>query len=41
MGMNFKAIPELGWKYGYPCVIAASIVIVLILLWFFKRRKWI
>ena len=40
-GMNFKVIPELDWKYGYPCVIAASIVIVLILLWFFKRRKWI
>ncbi len=40
-GMNFKVIPELDWKYGYPCVIAASIVIVLILLWFFRRRKWI
>jgi magnesium transporter len=46
-GMNFDhpgspwSMPELGWYYGYPMVWGAMILIVLGLLWFFKRRHWI
>lgn len=40
-GMNFANMPELHWRYGYPCVFIVSIGIVLALLWFFKRKKWL
>jgi len=38
-GMNFKYMPELSWKYGYPMVIVISILVVLGCIWSFKRRK--
>ncbi|QAT42251.1 magnesium transporter CorA family protein [Aminipila luticellarii] len=37
-GMNFTHMPELTWIYGYPMVIALSIVIVLACLWLFKKK---
>ena len=40
-GMNFRYMPELNWEWSYPVVIAASIVIVLGSLLFFKRKKWL
>lgn len=39
-GMNFAYMPELSWKYGYLMVISASVVVVLISLWIFKRKKF-
>ncbi len=39
-GMNFAHMPELTWKYGYPVVIAASAVIVLLSLWVMKKKKF-
>ena len=38
--MNFKIMPELEWKYGYPFAIALMICCVVAILWFFKRKKW-
>lgn len=38
-GMNFK-MPEYGWRFGYPLVIAGSLVVVAALLIYFKRKKW-
>lgn len=38
-GMNFKYMPELHSKYGYPIVIMISITIIIIFLIFFKRKK--
>lgn len=40
-GMNFSSMPELGWKYGYPAVILVSIVISAVLIWKFKKKKWL
>ena len=40
-GMNFRYMPELNWEWGYPVVIAASIVIVIGSLLFFKKKKWL
>ncbi len=40
-GMNFKIMPELEWKWGYAAVWAVMITIVLFLLNFFKRKKWL
>ena len=40
-GMNFRYMPELEWRWGYPIVIAVSIVIVVVSLIFFKKKKWL
>lgn len=34
-------MPELHWRYGYPAVAGVSLAIVLGLVWFFKRKKWL
>lgn len=39
-GMNFTGMPELSWNYGYPAVIAGSVVIVLLTLWIMKKKKF-
>ena len=39
-GMNFKFMPELTSKYGYPGVIALSAIIVIGEIIFFKKKKW-
>jgi len=39
-GMNFKYMPELQWEYGYPMVIVISVLTVIGLLIYFKRRQW-
>lgn len=40
-GMNFQHMPELQSKYGYPIVLIAMIIISIIMLIFFRRKKWI
>ncbi len=40
-GMNFRYMPELGWRLGYPIVIAVSIAIVIFCLVLFKKKKWL
>ena len=39
-GMNFSAMPELGWKYGYPVVLLLMGAITGGLIWAFKRKSW-
>ena len=38
-GMNFD-MPELSWEYRYPVVIVLAVVIVAVLIRYFKRKKW-
>jgi magnesium transporter len=40
-GMNFKYMPELDWRYGYFGVLFIMWLIVLVMIWFFRRRKWL
>ncbi|MBQ9460274.1 MAG: magnesium transporter CorA [Oscillospiraceae bacterium] len=40
-GMNFRYMPELEWRLGYPVVIGVSLVIVIVSLVFFKKKKWL
>lgn len=40
-GMNFKYMPELEYKSSYPLVFASCIGISLLVLWFFRRKKWL
>jgi len=39
-GMNFEYMPELKWKWFYPALWIVFILIPLILLWYFKNKKW-
>jgi magnesium transporter len=39
-GMNFTHMPELGWKYGYPYALLVMVLIMGIVLVFFRRRNW-
>ena len=40
-GMNFKFMPELGWRYGYLGAIGLMVAVSLGLFHYFKRIKWL
>ncbi len=40
-GMNFKFMPELGEKWGYPFALGLMVVVSLLEYLFFRRRGWI
>jgi len=40
-GMNFKHMPELGWRFGYPAVLVLIVSVCLFLYWRFKRAGWL
>ena len=40
-GMNFRYMPELETKWGYPVVILISIIIIVGGLLFFRKKKWL
>jgi magnesium transporter len=40
-GMNFDVMPELRYSLGYPIVMGVMALIAVIMLIFFKRRKWL
>ena len=40
-GMNFVNMPELQWKWGYFAVWVVMTLVVLGMLIYFRRKKWI
>ncbi len=38
-GMNFKYMPELSSRFGYPAVILLSVLVIVLSLLFFKKRR--
>lgn len=40
-GMNFRDMPELANPFAYPILIMIMASIALVMLYFFKRKKWI
>jgi magnesium transporter len=40
-GMNFRHMPELHWKYGYPGAIGTMLLVTGALYLLFKRRGWL
>jgi magnesium transporter len=40
-GMNFKYMPELEWRWGYPAVWLIVAVIGISMLIYFKKKKWL
>ncbi len=40
-GMNFKVMPELSWKLGYPISLVLMVASSIGTLWFFKKKNWL
>ncbi len=40
-GMNFKYMPELEYRWGYPVLLGAMGIIVITFFIYFKKRKWL
>jgi magnesium transporter len=40
-GMNFKYMPELEWHWGYPLILLVMVSIALLMLAFFRKKKWL
>jgi len=40
-GMNFKYMPELNWRWGYFGVLGIVLMVVCVMLVYFRRKRWI
>ncbi|XLS27475.1 magnesium/cobalt transporter CorA [Flavobacteriaceae bacterium M23B6Z8] len=40
-GMNFKYMPELDHPYAYPTLLIIMAIIFILMLFYFKRKKWL
>jgi len=40
-GMNFKFMPELEWKWSYPVLWGVLVAIFVLMLFWFRRRRWL
>ncbi len=40
-GMNFKFMPELDWPYAYPVFWTIAVSCFSLMIWLFKRKKWL
>jgi magnesium transporter len=40
-GMNFKAMPELDWRFGYPLALCLMVLFAVLPYLFFRWKKWL
>ncbi|WP_342319713.1 magnesium and cobalt transport protein CorA [Corynebacterium mayonis] len=40
-GMNFEYMPELGWRWGYPVVLATMFAVILLMYRWFRKKHWL
>ncbi len=40
-GMNFEYMPELKWKWAYPALWGTFLAVAIVLLVYFRRKKWL
>lgn len=40
-GMNFHAMPELAWRWGYPLALLTMVGMGVAMYLYFRRRKWL
>lgn len=40
-GMNFKYMPELPWRWGYPAVLLVMAAVGISMIVYFRRKKWL
>ncbi len=39
-GMNFKGMPELSWRFGYPMALGLMLAVAVGMVAYFKRKGW-
>ncbi|OQY98308.1 MAG: hypothetical protein L3J18_06650 [Candidatus Brocadia sp.] len=39
-GMNFKYMPELEWRWGYPMVLLIMAATGITMVYYFMKKKW-
>ncbi|GAN33587.1 MAG: magnesium and cobalt transport protein CorA [Candidatus Brocadia sp.] len=39
-GMNFKYMPELEWRWGYPIILFIMAAVGIIMVYYFKKKRW-
>jgi magnesium transporter len=40
-GMNFRHMPELEWRWGYPVVWLIMMIVAILMVLYFRRKKWL
>jgi magnesium transporter len=40
-GMNFQYMPELGWRWGYPVIWLLMCAILILMVVYFRRKRWL
>jgi len=40
-GMNFEVMPELTWRWGYFLILSFMAIVVVFMIFYFRRKKWI
>ena len=40
-GMNFRFMPEMEWRFGYPMAIGLMLVSIVSPFWYFRRKGWL
>jgi magnesium transporter len=40
-GMNFRYMPELDWRYGYPAALGIMFAVGGVMLYYFKKNRWL
>ncbi len=40
-GMNFEYMPELKWRWGYAAILMVMATVAVIMLIYFRRKKWL
>jgi magnesium transporter len=40
-GMNFEYMPELGWKWSYPALWGVVTLIAVVMLFYFRKKRWL
>jgi len=40
-GMNFRYMPELEWEIGYPFVLLIMLAVGIVMLLYFRKKKWL
>jgi magnesium transporter len=39
-GMNFRHLPELEWRWGYPAALGLMLLFAGVMVWYFRKKRW-
>ena len=40
-GMNFQHMPELEWRYGYFATLGIMLTVMVGMLFYFRKKRWL